>query len=189
MLPRRGEQTSLERPGLAPRLRSLSGPGMRAAAYRLSRLRASPHEIALGCAVGAFVSVTPLIGVQTLLAALLAALVRASIPAALIGTFFGNPLSWPIIWASTYAMGLQMTGLEAVFDPAGIERSAMLIWHALIERSPHVLDAAAALLWPILVPMLAGSLPLGLLVGIIVYYISRNVVRAWRRRRITAAGN
>jgi uncharacterized protein (DUF2062 family) len=130
--------------------------------------------------------VTPLIGVQTVLAALLAACLRASIPAAVVGTFFGNPFSWPIIWASTYVMGLQMIGLDAVFDPAGIERNAMLIWHALVERSPQVVDAAAALLWPLLLPMLAGSLPLGLLVAIIVYYISRNVVRAWRHRRITA---
>jgi uncharacterized protein (DUF2062 family) len=186
MLPGRGEHFWLERMGPGPLTQRLCGPALRVAAHRLSRLRASPHEIALGCAVGAFVSVTPLLGVQTLLAALLAALLRASIPAAVIGTFFGNPLSWPFIWVSTYAMGLRIIGLEAAFDPVGIERSVLLVWHALIERSPQVIDATAALLWPLLIPMLAGSLPLGLLVGAIVYYISRNVVRAWRLRRITA---
>jgi hypothetical protein len=30
--------------------------------------------------------------------------------------------------------------------------------------------------------MLAGSVPMGLLTAAIVYYISRNVVRAWRGR-------
>jgi uncharacterized protein len=157
------------------------------AAARLSHLRASPHEIALGCAAGAFASVTPLLGVQTLLAMLLAMLLRASIPAAVIGTFFGNPLSWPFIWVATYATGLQIIGLPAVLDPAGIERSVMLVWHALLERSPHLVDATAAALWPLLLPMLAGSLPLGLLTAAIVYYISRNIVRAWRLHRITAA--
>jgi len=162
-------------------------PALRLAAHRLSHLRASPHEIALGCAAGAFVSVTPLLGVQTLLAVLLAALLRASIPAAVIGTFFGNPLSWPFIWASTYAMGLQIIGLRGVLDPVAIERNVVLLWGALLERSPQLLDATAALLWPLLLPMLAGSLPLGLLTGAVVYYISRSVVRAWRVRHTAAA--
>jgi hypothetical protein len=35
--------------------------------------------------------------------------------------------------------------------------------------------------------MLAGSLPIGLLTAAVVYYIARNVVRAWRVRRMTRA--
>ena len=154
---------------------------------RLVRLRASPHEIALGCAAGAFVSITPLLGVQTLIAIVLASALRASVPAAVLGTFVGNPLSWPFIWASTYAMGRQMVGLDGVFDPAAFEQNALVLWGAVLERSPHVLDATATLLWPLLWPMLAGSLPLGLLIGAIVYYICRNLVRAWRLRRMTGA--
>ena len=150
-----------------------------------SRLRASPHEIALGCALGAFVSVTPLLGVQTLIAIAIALLLRASIPAAIVGTFVGNPLSWPFIWVSTYAMGLQIVGLDGMLDPAAFERDVYLLWGAMLEPSPHVLDTTAALLWPLLWPMLAGSLPIGLLTGAVVYYISRNVVRAWRERRMT----
>ena len=34
---------------------------LRIGVRRLSRLRASPHEIALGCAIGAFASITPLL--------------------------------------------------------------------------------------------------------------------------------
>jgi hypothetical protein len=151
------------------------------------RLRASPHEIALGCAAGAFVSITPLLGVQTILAVMLATLLRASIPAAVLGTFVGNPLSWPFIWASTYVMGLHIVGLDGVFDPAAFERSVLVLWAAVLERSPQVLDATAALLWPLLWPMLAGSIPIGLLTGAVVYYISRNLVRAWRLRRMTQA--
>jgi len=99
---------------------------------RLSRLRASPHEIALGCAAGAFISITPLLGFQTLLAIALAGLLRASIPAAVLGTFVGNPLSWPFIWASTYAMGLQIVGFESVLDPSAFERDMLLVWGALL---------------------------------------------------------
>jgi uncharacterized protein len=158
---------------------------LRSAGRRLVNLRASPHEIALGCALGAFVSITPLLGVQTILAVVLALALRASVPAAIIGTFVGNPLSWPFIWVSTYVMGLQMVGLEGGFDPDGVHRNVMLLWHALLDPSPQLFDATATLFWPLLWPMLAGSLPIGLLTAAIVYYISRNVVRGWRLRIMT----
>ncbi|MEE9590354.1 MAG: DUF2062 domain-containing protein [Hyphomicrobiaceae bacterium] len=154
-------------------------------AHRLKRLRASPHEVALGCAVGVFVSITPLLGAQMLIAALLAGLLRASAPAAVLGTFFGNPVSWPFIWASTYAVGLQMIRLDGVLDAGNFEQNIMLLWTALLERSPELLNATAALLWPLLLPMLAGSLPLGLLTAAIFYYISRNLIRRWQAHRLT----
>jgi uncharacterized protein len=162
-------------------------PGLRAAGKRLVNLRASPHEIALGCALGAFVSITPLLGVQTLLAIILAFVLRANVPAAIVGTFVGNPLSWPFIWISTYMMGLQMVGLEGSLDPAAVQRNIELLWAALLDPSPRLLDATAALFWPLLWPMLAGSVPIGLLTAAIVYYISRNAVRGWRLRIMNRA--
>jgi uncharacterized protein (DUF2062 family) len=161
--------------------------GVRTTGRRLVTLKSRPHEIALGCALGAFVSITPLLGVQTMLAVVLALVLRASVPAAIIGTFVGNPLSWPFIWVSTYVMGLQMVGLEGAMDPAAVQRNVMLLWGALIDPSPQLFDATAALLWPLLWPMLAGSVPIGLLTAAIVYYISRNVVRGWRLRIMNRA--
>ena len=156
--------------------------GLREAGHRLVNLRASPHEIALGCALGAFVSITPLLGVQMILAVILALVLRASVPAAIIGTFVGNPLSWPFIWVSTYVMGLQIVGFEGTFDPGAVQRNINLLWQALLDPSPQLFDATAAVFWPLLWPMLAGSVPIGLLTAAIVYYISRNVVRGWRLR-------
>lgn len=150
----------------------------------LLQQRATAHEIALGCALGAFVSITPLLGVQTLMAVVLAFVLRASVPAAIVGTFIGNPLSWPFIWVSTYLMGLQMVGLEGAFDSAAVQRNIELLWNALLDPSPQLLDATAALFWPLLWPMLAGSVPIGLLTAAVVYYVSRNAVRAWRSRQM-----
>jgi uncharacterized protein (DUF2062 family) len=181
-------RASRSRPGQGEGCFSLWDAGLlrlKSVARHLVNLRASPHEIALGCAIGAFVSVTPLLGVQTILAVLLATLLRASVPAAIVGTFVGNPLSWPFIWASTYAMGLQIVGLEGVLDPATFQHNMLLVWAALVEHSPQVLDATVTLLWPLVWPMLAGSIPLGLLTGAVVYYICRNGVQAWRHRRMT----
>jgi uncharacterized protein (DUF2062 family) len=178
--PRRQPQGHLSL--VLPSPQSRWGQTLRAAARRLVNLRASPHEIALGCAVGAFVSITPLLGVQTIIAVVISLALRASVPAAIIGTFVGNPLSWPFIWVSTYVMGLQIVGLEGAFDPSAVQRNILLLWGALLNPSPQLFDATAALLWPLLWPMLAGSVPIGLLTAAIVYYISRNVVRAWRLR-------
>ena len=160
MVVSRGRGEGSLRPPLGrgvPKWRRRCAVATRLATRRLSRLRASPHEIALGCALGAFVSVTPLLGVQTLIAVVIALLLRASVPAAIVGTFVGNPLSWPFIWVSTYVMGLQIVGLDGMLDPAAVERNVYLLWGALLERSPHVLDATAALFWPLLWPMLAGQ--------------------------------
>jgi uncharacterized protein (DUF2062 family) len=143
-------------------------------------LRASPHEVALGCAVGVFVSITPLLGAQTLIAALLAGFFRANVPAAVLGTFFGNPVSWPIIWTSTYAMGLQIIRPDGGLGAGDLEQNVMLLWTALLERSPELLNATGALLWPLLLTMLAGSLPLGLLMATICYYIAKNLIRGWQ---------
>jgi len=149
-------------------------------AHRLMHLRASPHEVALGCAVGVFVSITPLLGAQTLIAVLLAGFLRASVPAAVLGTFFGNPVSWPIIWTSTYAMGLQIIRPDGGLGAGDFEQNVTLLWAALLERSPELLNATGALLWPLLLPMLAGSLPLGLLMATIFYYISKHLIRGWQ---------
>ena len=65
------------------------------------QLRATPHRVALGFAIGVFTACTPFLGVQTVLACLLAFLLRVSMPAALLGTFIGNPLSWPAIWSAS----------------------------------------------------------------------------------------
>jgi uncharacterized protein (DUF2062 family) len=122
-----------------------------------------------------------------LLAMIFAFVLRASVPAAIAGTFVGNPLSWPFIWVSTYVMGLQMVGLESSFDPAAVQRNIQLLWAALLDPSPRLIDATASLFWPLLWPMLAGSVPIGLLTAAIVYYISRNAVRGWRLRIMNRA--
>ena len=109
-------------------------------------------------------------------------MLRASVPAAIIGTFVGNPLSWPFIWVSTYVMGLQIVGLEGAFDPAAVQRNITLLWarpaRPLAATAGCDRGAVLAAAWP----MLAGSVPIGLLTAAIVYYISRNVVRGWRLR-------
>lgn len=148
---------------------------------RLKRMRSTPHQIALGCAVGVFASITPLLGVQMLLAVLLAFLIRANIPAALIGTFFGNPLSWPIIWGATYFLGCYVLDIENGLTLYGLEYYLRGLGNAIASWSPDIIERAVSLVWPILKPMLAGSMVIGIATGAAVYYVVRPLVAAYQR--------
>jgi len=78
--------------------------------YRLRRLSATPHAIALGFGAGAFAAVTPFIGTHMVMATLLAWAVGGSIVAALLGTFLGNPVTYPFIWYASYKVGRFLLG-------------------------------------------------------------------------------
>ncbi len=67
--------------------------------HRLARLWASPHALAMGCAVGAF---TPFIGLHFVLAAIVAYVLRASVIASALGAALGNPVTLPFIWVASY---------------------------------------------------------------------------------------
>lgn len=181
-------------PTLAERVRTWLWPrrcwerSFRYFLLRLQRLQSTPHQIALGCALGVFASITPLFGAQMLLAGVLATLARASVPAALIGTFFGNPLSWPAIWVATYAAGCQMLGIEILLHRVDLARELAPLSSAVLHRSPQMLETAMGLVWPVLKPMLAGSLPLGLAFAAVTYYGSRRVVRSYQSARAGRTG-
>lgn len=155
-----------EKPTLAARLRLMLWPRSsiaRSALYvwkRLFRLRASPHAIGIGCAAGVFASITPLIGVQMIMAGALALVLGGSLAAAMLATFVGNPLTWPFIWAATYALGSLIIGgpAEAAVMPLTPER-----------------------IGPVVYTMLVGSIPLGLLAAALSYRISVGAVEAVRR--------
>ncbi len=176
-------------PSIAERIRVWLWPrrswsrSLRYVLYRIVRLRTNPHALALGCAAGVFAACTPLIGGQMVLATLLAYSLRANVPAAILATFFGNPLSWPVIWAATYVAGAHMIGDGAAASVGELHSRVDLLWDAMLGQSPEMIAAAAAFVWPIFKPMLAGSLPIGLAAGILIYYMMRAAARAVQQRR------
>lgn len=147
----------------------------RSAAYylkRILRLSGTPYAIAMGVAVGVAISFTPLIGFHIALAALIAWLLRANVVAAALGTAVGNPLTFPIIWATTYEVGH--------FLLRGVNRDAPSSLASLMERP---IDQ----IMPFIKPMLAGSIPLGLAVGAIIFAVAYKGVAAYqeaKRRRL-----
>ena len=143
------------------------GRSARYAAKRMLRVKASPHKIAIGCAAGVFASITPLVGVQMVMAGAIAVLLRGSIPAAMLATFIGNPLSWPLIWGATYGLGSVMIG-----QPGAAEAAALL----LPNNDP---------IWPILFAMMLGSIPIGLVSGAVSYSVVAQLVTAAQQQKTT----
>jgi len=85
-------------------------------AVRLLRLNNSPHEIALGVAIGVFIGILPLYGLHTVLVIIAAILVRS---ANKIAIFLGTSISLPptvppITWAG-YEIGRLI--LKGKFEP------------------------------------------------------------------------
>jgi len=148
---------------------------------RAQRLGGTPHVIALGMAAGAFAACLPYWGVQVLTAGLIAWIIRGSIGAAVLGTFIANPLTVPVIWLTSYRLGDAMLGgsgsLNALQLQQGLAQSSALLW----AGSPAGWSMAADLLWPVIMPMSLGALPLGLLCAVIFYFLTRRSVEAYRQ--------
>lgn len=167
---------SRHQPTLLQHLRIMVWPRVswaRSARYvakRMMRVKASPHKIAIGCAAGVFASITPLIGVQMVMAGAIALILRGSIAAAMLATFLGNPLSWPLIWGATYALGTAMIG-----QPGSAEAASL--------ANPN------GALWPMLYAMLIGSIPIGLVSAAVSYgVVARTMTAVQQRQRLKLSG-
>lgn len=162
-----------ETPPLRERLKRLLWPRtsfVRSARYvwkRLFRLNASPHKIGVGVAAGVFASITPLIGVQMMMAGVLAVILRGSVAAAMLATFVGNPVTWPLFWAATYGAGTLVLGGEAVAS-------------SLATGAPQH--------WQIVYTMLIGSIPVGLLAAALSYRVTVRAVGLVRSGHRPAKG-
>ncbi len=149
-------------------------------------IRATPQQIALGVAVGAFIAFSPLIGIQTILAALAASVLGASRKAAMIAVWISNPVTMGPIFAITYQIGRALgdsTGTAAAsWEVAGQAVNAPMRSQGLgqfVQASGGVIG-----------PMFLGGAVLGLLAAVIAYRLTHRGVAAFQgtsyRRRAFA---
>ncbi len=149
------------------------------------RLEATPHAVGLGLAMGVFVAFLPILGAQMILAAMFAWVGRANVGAALLGTWAGNPVTWPMMWVASYVIGIALLGEPGAMTVEELQRTL-----ARLGEPPGasvgwltVLDGAKTLLWPILKPLFAGGLVLGLISGGALYFIGRRAAEAFRSQQ------
>lgn len=163
---------------------------LRYVVLRLQRLPSSPHKIALGCAAGVFAVFTPFLGLQLLLAGILSWVFRGSVVASFMASFVGNPLTYPAIWFATFNLGNVLLGGTASARLVDLRGKAGDLGDGVVALSPGAIATAAESLWPILKPMVVGSVPLGGLAAAATYVgVHRliSVSRASKRLRLSGA--
>ena len=156
---------------------------MRYRLHRIARLPATPHAIAAGLACGVAVSVTPLFGVHMLLAAALALLCGGSVMASAAGTFFANPWTLPLIWLATLRLGSWMLfgDANAAVGADGLSDTVAEVSRAIRARDVDVLESEV---WPLLLSMTVGSLPVAVAAWCLTYWPVRHLVERRRAARV-----
>lgn len=170
------------------------GGWLRAARYvqhRMRRLPGTPEQIARGVFAGAVTVFTPYFGLHFVIAALLARLMRGSVIAALLATFIGNPLTYVPIAIISLQIGHFMLGTrpteevnESMFARFG--NAGGDLWHNFMTlfngQQAHWHELRV--FWETVVwPWTVGGLIPGLVCGLVCYYLSVPVIRAYQNRK------
>lgn len=159
----------------------------------MRRLPGTPEQIARGIMAGAFVVFTPFFGLHFILAAVLARIMRGSIIASLLATFIGNPLTYvPIAFIALesghFLLGTRRTHGEindSLFARFG--NAAGDLWHNFkaIFTDDRAQWHELEVFWNTVVwPWTVGGILPGIICGIVCYYLSVPVIRAYQNRRV-----
>ena len=156
--------------------------------FDILKQKDSPHRIALGAALGIFIGILPIMGIQMTVVALLALPFRANIKAALAGVWISNPFTFiPMYWGY-YKFGLLFFPSRAVTWDAFmkmITEAGGLDWSALGESMNRILDIGM----DILIPMWAGATILAVFSCIPTYFITKWAVIKYRTRKHSHAAH
>ncbi len=134
---------------------------------RIIRLKTSAHSIALGVALGVFVGFLPIIPLQSVTVLTLAVIFRGNKIAAFFSTFFSNAANLVPFYAMLYFVGSYFVPFDTLqLDYAHLKMTE------LIQQG-----------WDIFIVMMVGGVVLGIPSAIIMYFVTRKAVLAYRRRR------
>lgn len=161
--------------------------------HRLHRLPDSPEKIARGIFAGVFTTFTPFYGLHFVVAGGLALILRGNILAALLGTFFGNPLTYLPIGVISMKMGYFLLGrgvrddhevhrsLAGKFLDAGDNLKDNLF--AVFSGQPVEWHELSVFYHEVFLPYMVGGIVPGIVAGLVAYYISVPLIRAYQKRR------
>ena len=167
------------------------------ATHRLSRLPATPYQIACGFACGAGISFTPFIGLHFVMSMIMAFILRGSVLASAIGTIVGNPLTFPFIWALVYSTGTMILGINnniniaELFSYTLAEFGKINSWHFMLftdyNNAVSQWDVYAdrwAGIWENIYPLFIGSLIWLVIVWTVFFVILYPLIIYYKKIRI-----
>jgi len=159
--------------------------------HRLRRLPDSPERIAKGVAAGVAVSCLPLFGLHFIAAASVAWALRGNILASLLATFFGNPFTFPIIVVSALELGNFLLGRDKSAKASEAMSAFGALWGelgrnflAVFTSDSIVWEKFGRFGWDVFVPYMLGGAIIGTVCGVIAYFLSLPLIRAYRNRRL-----
>lgn len=159
--------------------------------HRIRRLPDTPQKVARGMFAGTLVSMLPLPGMQIVTGGLLAWAIRGNILAAVLCAFISNPLTTPFIAVTSITIGQTLIGGEASLSPRMVANAfaeaGRDLWHntqALFDPTMTASWVGLAKFWDtVYLPYFTGALVLGVVSGLIAYYLSIPLVGAYQRGR------
>ncbi len=152
--------------------------------YKILHADDPPHRLALGIAVGMFVTMTPLIGIQMGLNVFLAWLLRANKLVGLPLVWISNPLTIVPIYYPCYRLGCLLLG-----EPVVNEKWSQLgtDWQQLIADPTTTWGNKVWFWWDGLMdfvaPLFLGCFVAGIVLGVLSYYLSLYAIRSYRLHR------
>jgi uncharacterized protein (DUF2062 family) len=158
---------------------------------RLRRLPDTPEKIARGVFAGVVTAFTPFYGLHFVAAFILAKMVRGNVIAALLSSFVGNPLTYvPIAVLSTKVGHVLLGqpvhgGLEASMGHkfSGVGRD---LWHnvtAVFTAEKMDWSHLGVFYDDLFLPFLIGGLVPGVILGLVFYFLTVPVIRAYQNHR------
>lgn len=132
---------------------------------RTKALNGEPRYVAMGMAIGIFVSATPTIPFQTLIAVALSFIMRGSKAAAAVGVWLSNPITFPAFYLASYKTGTFLFGISRVHNISSPSTSNLLKFG-----------------FDITVAAIAGGIFIGIFLAIAAYFITHRIVTKIRSR-------
>jgi uncharacterized protein (DUF2062 family) len=140
---------------------------LRKAYYRFLKIRGNPREIALGFALGAFVGMSPFMGLHMAIAVPFAALFKWNKFSAALAVWISNPLSAPVIYSITYYVGEKVLFIENIYQlPTEFSLDALIY---TLQKAPEIIGI-----------LTVGGIVVGLPVAAVGYYFALKAITEYR---------
>jgi len=150
--------------------------------YRVLHVDDTPHRIALGVAVGIFVTWTPTIGFQMVLTVLICWLLGANKLVGVPFVWISNPFTLVPVYYPNYMLGCWLLGgnyARFSFIEALTRKLPEGWWAKIVAWWTHMGEA----FWRVFAPLWVGSIIVGLVLGAVTYPLIYYAVVAYRRHR------
>ncbi|MGC9453272.1 MAG: DUF2062 domain-containing protein [Phycisphaerae bacterium] len=147
--------------------------------YRVLHVDDTPHRIALGVAIGIFVTWTPTMGFQMLITLALAWLLGANKLVGLPFVWISNPLTAGMIYYPNFALGRWLLGEQ--YEAPRFSQMLLVSGDSWIETWVLRVQAWWEATYHALAPLWLGSLIVATVLGMATYIAIRYAVVAYRK--------